>query len=139
MANARDAVRGSGREDFAEGAESRPESKGVIEISAFLASSRDGNADSRRPEEVVITVSDDGGGLPEDVIGHVFEPFFTTKRAGEGTGLGLAIGYSIVSGMGGSISASNGQAGAVFEIRLPVVIADPDVDSYRADSQMVGE
>lgn len=139
LANARDAVRGSGREDFAKGAESRPDSKGVIEISAFLASSRDGNADSRRPEEVVITVSDDGGGLPEDVIGHVFEPFFTTKRAGEGTGLGLAIGYSIVSGMGGSISASNGQAGAVFEIRLPVVIADPDADSYRADSQMVGE
>lgn len=139
LANARDALRGSGRADFEGGGELRPDTKGAIEISAFLAGSRDGNAGGHRPEEVVITVSDDGGGLPEDVIGHVFEPFFTTKRAGEGTGLGLAIGYSIVSAMGGSIVASNSPTGAVFEIRLPVALADPDADVEGTESQVAGE
>ena len=139
LANARDAVRGNGRQDLEWDAQSRPDGKGLIEISAFLASSRDGQTGSRRPEEVVMSVSDNGGGLPEEVIGRVFEPFFTTKRAGEGTGLGLAIGYSIVSGMGGSIAASNGQSGAVFEIRLPVAVTDSGAKPRQNEGQMVGE
>ena len=118
LGNARDAVKAdrSAAGGALETAGARD--PGVIEVSAFVTDP-EGRDDTIRSGEVVITVSDNGGGVPDDVLDKVFEPFFTTKRAGEGTGLGLAIGYSIVSGMGGSISATNGPRGAVFEIRLP--------------------
>jgi len=133
LANARDAVLESARQRSGNETGQSSNSAGVIEVSAFLSNDRDAQGEGWRPEEIVITVSDDGGGLPADVMGHVFEPFFTTKRAGEGTGLGLAIGYSIISGMGGAIAASNGARGAVFEIRLPV--ANPEHASAQTPVQ----
>lgn len=57
--------------------------------------------------EVVVEVSDEGIGIPPSRIGKVFEPFFTTKAPGEGTGLGLALVYSIVTGMGGTVSVES--------------------------------
>jgi PAS domain S-box-containing protein len=54
--------------------------------------------------ETLVTVTDDGCGIPAAQIDQVFEPFFTTKAPGEGTGLGLALVYSIVRDMGGSVS-----------------------------------
>ena len=133
LANARDAVLESARRRPGNESGQSSHSAGVIEVSAFLSNDRDAQGEGWRPEEIVITVSDDGGGLPADIMGHVFEPFFTTKRAGEGTGLGLAIGYSIISGMGGAIAASNGARGAVFEIRLPV--ANPEHASAQTPVQ----
>lgn len=138
LANARDAVRGSGGHTPENRPGTAPDRAGIIEVSAFLTESPDEHSQGRRPGEIVITVSDDGGGLPADVIAHVFEPFFTTKRAGEGTGLGLAIGYSIVSGMGGTITASNGAKGAVFEIRLPCAEAADVSGPTRADDRVAG-
>ncbi|MEP4379162.1 MAG: PAS-domain containing protein [Alphaproteobacteria bacterium] len=124
LANARDAVF-SQKDMLVDGAGDRSRIEGgVIEVSAFVAGLDDDPAGRARPEEVVISVSDNGGGISEENLEQVFEPFFTTKRAGKGTGLGLAIGYSIISGMGGTISVANGPKGAVFEIRLP--IAQPD-------------
>lgn len=113
LSNARDAV-------IARSRLADPPANMVIEVSAFVDSGSHEPGTRARPEEVIITITDNGGGIPEDVIGHVFEPFYTTKTPGEGTGLGLAIGYSIVAGMGGSISVANGLRGAVFEVRLPV-------------------
>lgn len=55
--------------------------------------------------ELVVEVRDEGCGIAEEYIDKVFEPFFTTKPAGRGTGLGLALVYSIVTEMGGSVSA----------------------------------
>ncbi len=65
-----------------------------------------------------IEVSDNGGGLPEEVITKVFDPFFTTKDVGKGTGLGLSISYGIIEGMGGSLTVRNLEAGACFRIDL---------------------
>ncbi|MEA3352336.1 MAG: ATP-binding protein [Campylobacterota bacterium] len=56
----------------------------------------------------IITLQDNAGGIPEDVIDKIFEPYFTTKHQSHGTGLGLHMSYSIiVNHMKGSIEASN--------------------------------
>lgn len=52
---------------------------------------------------VLITISDNGCGIPENIINSIFNPFFTTKAADEGTGLGLSIAYGIIRDMGGTI------------------------------------
>ncbi len=66
----------------------------------------------------VITISDTGGGIPEDVLGRIFTPFFTTKR--HGTGLGLAIVNRIVQNHGGTLNVHNTQEGAEFHVILPL-------------------
>ncbi len=76
----------------------------------------EGSSDS---ENVHLLVSDVAGGIPEAVLSHVFEPFFTTKPVGQGTGLGLSMAYGIITDLGGSISVSNRNGGAVFHISLP--------------------
>jgi C4-dicarboxylate-specific signal transduction histidine kinase len=69
---------------------------------------------------VVIEVSDNGPGIPADVLPRLFEPFFTTKPSGKGTGLGLSISSEIVREMSGTIAATNRpQGGAVFRLNLP--------------------
>jgi len=71
---------------------------------------------------VVIEVADNGGGIPEDVIGRIFEPYFTTKDPSKGTGLGLYMSSVIVKDhMQGNVSATNRAQGAVFTIELPRV------------------
>lgn len=72
------------------------------------------------PEQVVITVTDQGQGIPPENIERIFEPFFTTKPADTGTGLGLSVSRAIVEELGGrlEVESSPGQ-GAVFRVRLP--------------------
>jgi len=70
----------------------------------------------------VLTVSDDGCGMNEEVLEHLFEPFFTRRKAGQGTGLGLSIVHRIVADHGGRIevsSAGPGQ-GSAFRVMLPL-------------------
>ncbi len=62
-------------------------------------------------EEVTLRVSDNGPGIPEEVLARLFEPFYTTKPPGLGTGLGLSISRTIMRGLGGRIEATNGPAG----------------------------
>lgn len=70
----------------------------------------------------IISISDNGPGIPPELINQIFYPFFTTKPVGEGTGLGLSICYGIVTAHNGLIRAeSNKMGGATFVIELPVV------------------
>ncbi len=73
------------------------------------------------PTDLRIAISDNGPGIPQELLQRVFDPFFTTKRVGEGTGLGLSICYGIVREHGGRIWAESepGQ-GATFFVELPI-------------------
>ena len=77
-------------------------------------------ANLKAGEYVVISVIDEGEGIPDKVRERVFEPFFTTKSTGQGTGLGLSIVYGIITQGGGQIQIRKGEEkGTVFEIWLP--------------------
>jgi len=71
---------------------------------------------------VVITVRDNGTGIPEDVKDKIMQPFFTTKPTGEGTGLGLSLSYDIiVKGHGGKINVDTAEGEFTeFTISLPL-------------------
>ena len=76
---------------------------------------------------VVVTVEDNGPGVPPEFLEEVFDPFFTTKEPGKGTGLGLALSAQLVEGMGGEILAGNRrEGGAVFTLRLPEAAGRPE-------------
>jgi len=72
---------------------------------------------------VRFTVTDNGPGIPPDVIERVFDPFFTTKPEGRGTGLGLSTSYGIVRSHRGEIAAESmlGE-GAMFTVAVPASI-----------------
>jgi len=76
----------------------------------------------RDGDEAVISVSDNGPGVPAKIRDRIFDPFFTTKEVGKGTGQGLAIAHSIIAEKhGGSIYCEDGtEGGAAFVIRLPL-------------------
>ena len=70
---------------------------------------------------VVVAISDNGSGMPEEIKRRIFEPFFTTKPVGKGTGLGLSLSFSIIQKHGGTIEVeSEANVGTTFEVRLPV-------------------
>jgi two-component system NtrC family sensor kinase len=72
------------------------------------------------PGRVLVAVTDDGPGVPPDLVERVFEPFFTTKPEGQGTGLGLSICYRIAEEHGGSVRLENPrEGGARFVVDLP--------------------
>ena len=72
-------------------------------------------------ENVFVSVSDTGCGIPPDHLGKIFDAFFTTKDVGKGTGLGLSISSEIIRKHGGEITvASETGAGSTFTVRLPM-------------------
>jgi signal transduction histidine kinase len=71
-------------------------------------------------DHVMVEVSDNGHGIPEDLLPKIFDPFFTTKQVGKGTGLGLSIVYKIVESHGGRIEVDSKQGvGTRFRVILP--------------------
>ena len=73
-----------------------------------------------RGDSIVVRVTDDGSGIPEDIRGRIFDPFFTTKPVGRGTGLGLYQARRIVHLHGGDIECASQPGRTVFRVRLPV-------------------
>jgi C4-dicarboxylate-specific signal transduction histidine kinase len=97
----------------------------------LLTNARDALANARRREiaiqsrvageQVEVTISDTGPGIPEGMEERIFDPFFTTKEVGQGTGLGLSILYGILSEHGGTVAVENApNGGAVFTVALPL-------------------
>lgn len=75
---------------------------------------------SVEPGGVVITVRDNGTGMPDDVHGRIFEPFFTTRSKGGGSGLGLSVARGIVERHQGRITSKSTEgAGTELAIHLP--------------------
>ncbi|HNA92988.1 MAG TPA: ATP-binding protein, partial [Chitinophagaceae bacterium] len=71
---------------------------------------------------ILISVRDNGNGIPEKIKGKIFQPFFTTKPTGSGTGLGLSLAYDIVTkGHGGALTVETKEGtGTNFQIKLPI-------------------
>lgn len=84
---------------------------GEIRISTTLVGNR-----------IRIEISDNGPGVPAEVLERIWQPFFTTKDRGKGTGLGLAISQQIVQALGAELSVHNktGETGAVFTVKIPI-------------------
>lgn len=72
-------------------------------------------------EILTVTVSDNGGGIPADILSRVFDPFFSTKPASMGAGIGLYFVHQLIVSRGGEVKATNGPDGAIFILELPLV------------------
>jgi len=76
---------------------------------------------TKTDEKCPVSISDNGKGIPKDIIKNIFEPFFTTKPAEEGTGLGLSICYEIVSKHNGTINVESvPEEGTTFKLGFPL-------------------
>jgi signal transduction histidine kinase len=74
----------------------------------------------RTPDRVLISVTDNGNGIPGKVLDKIFQPFFTTKPTGQGTGLGLSLAYDIIKAHGGETNVETKEGeGSEFVIQLP--------------------
>ena len=79
-----------------------------------MSTRKDGNS-------ILVSVRDNGPGIPQNIVDKIFQPFFTTKPTGQGTGLGLSLAYDIVKAHGGEIKVKTKEAeGSEFIIRLPI-------------------
>ena len=83
------------------------------EPTVWVSTKKEGN-------KILISVRDNGPGIPQKVLDKIFQPFFTTKPTGQGTGLGLSLSYDIVKAHGGELKVETKESeGSTFIISLP--------------------
>ncbi len=71
-------------------------------------------------EKIMLSVKDNGNGVPKEAMDKIFQPFFTTKPTGQGTGLGLSLSYDIIKAHGGELNVETKEGeGTTFSIQLP--------------------
>jgi PAS domain S-box-containing protein len=93
-----------------------------------------GNADLKPGDYVVVSVSDTGCGMSEEVRARAFEPFFTTKEVGKGSGLGLSMVYGVVQQSGGGVEIDSVvDVGTTIRVYLPRAAALPETVSADPD------
>ena len=72
-------------------------------------------------DSVMISVRDNGNGIPQKILDKIFQPFFTTKPTGQGTGLGLSLSYDIIKAHNGELNVETKEGeGTEFIILLPI-------------------
>ena len=91
----------------------KPKAEGVsYEPTVSVSTKKEGN-------KVLISVKDNGNGIPQKILDKIFQPFFTTKPTGQGTGLGLSLSYDIVKAHGGELTVETKEGeGSEFVIRF---------------------
>jgi len=73
----------------------------------------------RENDRSVVTIADNGGGIPAEIIGKIFDPYFTTKGPDQGTGIGLFMSKTIIErSMKGALTVRNTEVGAEFRIEV---------------------
>jgi two-component system sensor histidine kinase FlrB len=87
---------------------------------------------------LTIAVSDDGPGIPSDVLPRIFEPFYTTRSSG--SGLGLAVVYTVACAHGGDVQChSSPGEGSCFKLTLPMAANHQPIASEIAAAEIVGD
>jgi two-component system, NtrC family, sensor kinase len=72
-------------------------------------------------DRILLSIRDNGPGIPQNILDKIFQPFFTTKPTGQGTGLGLSLSYDIIKAHGGELKVETKEGeGAEFIIQLPI-------------------
>jgi two-component system NtrC family sensor kinase len=90
---------------------------------ATLEAAREGHPDAREGHYAQLTISDNGSGMPADVLKQIFDPFYTTKEPGKGTGMGLAMVRGLTRHMGGWVTVNSVVGvGTDFHLYLPLAI-----------------
>jgi two-component system nitrogen regulation sensor histidine kinase GlnL len=111
-------------------AEATPSTGGeIILATAYRHGRRLATIGGGRPLQVplMVSITDNGSGIPEELKAHLFDPFVTTKR--NGTGLGLALVAKVIGDHGGIIEFDSQSRRTVFRVFLPVVPRDSRQDS----------
>jgi two-component system NtrC family sensor kinase len=107
---------------------------GTLTLRTFVTRLPTGDADAMTPPMVVLSVSDNGVGIPARDLKRIFDPFYTTKPVGQGTGLGLSICFGIVQEHGGRIWAESEQGvGTTVYVALPLLGELDALDSEPLD------
>lgn len=88
-------------------------------------------------DELVVTFTDTGPGIPPEIQAKIFEPFFTTKAKGEGTGLGLDISRRIVQKHGGRIWVESQPGRTSFFVALPMTLTHPNWYNHEPAAERV--